>query len=93
MLPGMPLLPEQASTLAPEMDKLYFFVTAVTAFFALLVVVFVMVFEVKYRDRTGERAGKSVDGSIPLEIGWSIVPFLVTMVIFAWATAVFFDMV
>jgi len=75
------------------MDRLYFLITAVTAFFALLVVVFVIVFAVRHRDRTGERVTGSIHGSIPLEIGWSIVPFLVTMMIFAWATAAFFDMV
>jgi heme/copper-type cytochrome/quinol oxidase subunit 2 len=77
----------------PDVDKLYFWITAVTAFFALLVVVFVIVFAIKNRDRTGERVGESFHGSIPLEVGWSIVPVLVTMVIFAWATAVFFDKV
>jgi cytochrome c oxidase subunit 2 len=93
MLEGIPLFPEQASNLAPEVDNLYFFVTAVTAFFALLVVVFVIVFAVKYRDRTGEKVGAPITGSIWLELGWSIVPFLVSMAIFAWATIVFFHLV
>ena len=34
MLSGIPLFPEQASTLAPEVDNLYFFILGVTAFFA-----------------------------------------------------------
>ena len=38
MLSGIPLFPEQASTLAPQVDNLYFFILGVTAFFALLVV-------------------------------------------------------
>jgi hypothetical protein len=38
MLSGIPLFPEQASTLAPQVDSLYFFIVAVTSF-ALLVVV------------------------------------------------------
>jgi len=93
MLEGIPLFPEQASNLAPEVDNLYFFVTAVTAFFALLVVVLVIVFAVKYRDRTGEKVGSPITGSIPLELGWSIIPFFVSMAIFAWATIVFFHLV
>ncbi|MDA1183813.1 MAG: cytochrome c oxidase subunit II [Acidobacteria bacterium] len=93
MLPGIPLFPEQASTLAPEVDNLYFFITAVTAFFALLVVVLVVVFAIKYRDKTGEKVGHPIHGSLPLEIGWSIIPFLVAMVIFVWATVVFFHIV
>jgi cytochrome c oxidase subunit 2 len=90
---GFPLFPQQASNLAPEVDNLYFFVTAVTAFFALLVVFFVIVFAVKYRDRTGEKVGAPITGSLWLELGWSIVPFFVSMVIFAWATIVFFHLV
>ncbi len=93
MFPDIPLFPEQASTLAPEVDNLYFFVTAVTAFFALLVVVLVIVFAIKYRDKTGEGVGAPIHGSIPLEIGWSVIPFLVAMVIFAWSTTVFFHIV
>ena len=42
MLSGIPLFPEQASTLAPAVDNLYFFILAVTGFFALLVVVLVL---------------------------------------------------
>ena len=82
-----------ASNLAPEVDTLYFFVTAVTALFAVLVVVFVTAFAVKHRDRTGEKVGSPIHGSIPLDLGWTIIPFLVAMVIFAWATIVFFHMV
>jgi cytochrome c oxidase subunit 2 len=93
MLEGIPLFPEQASNLASEVDNLYFFVTAVTAFFALLVVVLVIVFAVKYRDKTGEKIGSPITGSIPLELGWSIIPFFVSMAIFAWATIVFFHLV
>ncbi|MBI2827657.1 MAG: cytochrome c oxidase subunit II [Acidobacteria bacterium] len=93
MLSGIPLFPEQASTLAPKVDNLYFFVTAVTAFFALLVVVLVTIFAIKYRDRTGEKVGSPIHGSIPLEIGWTIIPFFVAMVIFAWSTIVFFHIV
>ena len=93
MLSGIPLFPEQASNLAPEVDNLYFFVTAVTAFFALLVVVFVIYFAIKYRDPTGEKVRAPITGSILLELGWSIVPFLVSMVIFAWATIVFFHLI
>ena len=93
MLSGIPLFPEQASTLAPAVDNLYFFILAVTGFFALLVVVLVLYFAIKYRDDTGLKVGAPITGSIPLEIGWSLVPFFVAMAIFVWATVVFFQIV
>ena len=79
--------------MAPMVDNLYFFILGVTAFFALLVVVLVGYFAVKYRDDTGLKVGAPITGSIPLEIGWSLVPFFVAMAIFVWATVVFFQIV
>lgn len=93
MFSGIPLFPEQASTIAPEVDYLYFFVLGVTAFFALAVVIAVVIFAIKYRDRTGDQVGAPITGSIPLELTWSLVPFFVAMVMFIWATAVFFHIV
>ena len=48
MLSGIPLFPEQASNPRPEVDNLYFFVTAVTAFFALIVIIGVVIFSISY---------------------------------------------
>ncbi len=93
MIPGIPLFPEQASSLAAEVDNLYFGVLAITAFFAVLVAVLVIVFAVKYRDETGTRVGAPITGSIPLELGWSIIPFIIAMGIFVWSTVVFFHLI
>ena len=93
MLSGIPLFPEQASSIAPEVDALYFFILAVTAFFALLVAALVVYFAVKYKDETGLKVGAPITGSVPLEIGWSIIPFLIAIVIFGWSTVVFFKIV
>ena len=90
MWSGVPLFPEQASTFAPEVDNLYFFLVALTAFFSVLIAVLVVYFAIKYRDRDGTRVGAPITGSIPLELMWSIIPFGISMVIFAWATNVFF---
>jgi cytochrome c oxidase subunit 2 len=93
MLPGFQLLPTQASTLAPEVDNLFFGVSAITAFVALLVVVLVVYFALKYRDVTGNRVGAAVTGSVPLELGWSLIPFFIFIGIFVWASIVFFHIV
>jgi mono/diheme cytochrome c family protein len=92
MLSGNPLFPEQSSILASDVDRLYFFVVAVTSFFALLVVISVVVFAIKYRERTDDRVGAPMTGLMPLELGWSIVPFFSSMAIFGWATVVCFDL-
>jgi cytochrome c oxidase subunit II len=93
MLSGIPFFPAQASTMAPQVDNLYFLILGVTAFFAVLVSVIVAIFAVKYRDDTGQKVGASIHGSIPLELGWSVIPFIIAMGIFAYSTAVFFQLV
>jgi cytochrome c oxidase subunit 2 len=91
MFAGIPLFPEQASTLAPRVDNLYFFIVAVTAFFGIVTSVVVVWFAMKYRTEDPLAIGARITGSIPLELAWSIIPFVISIVIFVWATDVFFD--
>jgi heme/copper-type cytochrome/quinol oxidase subunit 2 len=72
---------------------LYFGVLAITAFFALIVVVFVVYFAIKYRDDAGGLVGAPVAGWMPLELGWSLIPFFISISIFVWASIVFFHIV
>jgi len=46
---------------------------------------------VKYRTNDPLAIGAPITGSIPLELAWSIIPFLISVVIFGWAAQVFFD--
>ncbi len=91
MFSGIPLFPEQASTLAADVDALYLFIVAVTAFFGILTTVAVIYFAAKYRTDDPLKIGARIHGSIPLVLAWSIIPFLISIVIFAWAADVFFD--
>jgi heme/copper-type cytochrome/quinol oxidase subunit 2 len=50
---------------------------AITAFFALIVVAFVVYFAIKYRNDTGDKGGAPITGWMPLELGWSLIPFLI----------------
>jgi len=92
MFPGISLFPERASSLAADVDHLYYFITAVAAFFAIVVTIFVIYFAAKYRTTDPMAIGARIEGSIPLELAWSIVPFLISIVIFAWSASVFFDL-
>jgi len=93
MFSGFSLFPTQASSLAPEIDNLYLGVIAITAFFAIIVVVCVIYFAIKYRDHTGDKVGAPITGSVPLELGWSLIPFFISIGIFVWASVVFFHIV
>jgi cytochrome c oxidase subunit II len=87
-----PLFPFGASTMASRVDALYLFLIAVTAFFSLLIAGLIVYFAVRYRRRSPDAVGERIHGSVMLEIGWTVVPFLITMVIFVWGASVYFAM-
>jgi len=77
--------------MAPRVDNLYFFLVAITVFFGTLIALLVVVFAVKYRRTHPAEVGAAITGSVPLELMWSIIPFGISMVIFAWGANVYFD--
>jgi cytochrome c oxidase subunit 2 len=87
---GTPLFPEQASTIAPRVDNLYFFLVATSAFFAVLVTILVIVFAIKYRRRHADEVGAPIHGSLALELVWTGIPFIIAMVMFVWGASVYF---
>ena len=93
MLSSIPIFPPQASSFAADVDKLYFLILGVTSFFAIAVVIFVAIFAIKYQDHTGTQVGAPIHGSIPLELAWSFIPFVIAIGIFAYATVVYFELV
>jgi cytochrome c oxidase subunit 2 len=91
MLADVPLFPERASTIAARIDALFFFILAVVVFFAVLIAFLVIFFAVKYRRRPGNEWPVSIHGSMRLEVFWTVVPFVIAMVMFVWASSVFFS--
>lgn len=90
---GSPLqiLPEQASSVAGQVDALYFFLIGISAFFSLLIAGLVIFFAVKYRRRSeSDPIPEPATGGTALEIVWSVIPLGITMVIFVWGASVFF---
>ena len=91
MFQNLPFFPQQASEQAGQIDAIYFFMVAVTAFFSLLIGVLVIVFAVKFRRRHHDEIGVAIHGSLALELLWTIIPLGIAMVMFAWGAKVFFD--
>ena len=87
-----PLFPEQASTFALQVDGLYFLLLSLGAFFAVGVVFFIILFAAKYRRRSEDERPKPIEGSIALELAWSIIPLAISVVVFTLGAGVFFRM-
>jgi cytochrome c oxidase subunit 2 len=92
MWSGTPLFPESASTIAGRVDALYFFLLAVSAFFSLLIAGLIVYYAVRFRRRDPDAVGAQVHGGLVLELTWTIVPFLISMIIFVWGASVYFAM-
>jgi cytochrome c oxidase subunit 2 len=92
MFTNFPFFPQQASEQAAQIDALYFFLVAITAFFTLLIAVLVAVFAVKFRRRHDTEVGVAIHGSLALELLWTFIPLGICMVMFVWGAQVFFHM-
>jgi len=92
MGPTLPFFPEQASTMAPRVDNLYFYLLAVSAFFSVLIALLVIIFAIRYRRRSEAELPKPVEGSLKLEIAWSVIPLAIALSFFFWGAKLFFAM-
>src|ERR1700732_1431302 len=88
---GIPIRPEQASSIAQSVDHLYFFITAVTLFFSVLIFSVIFYFMIKYRRRSPDERPKAIEGSLPLEVLWTAIPTLIVAVFFAWGSTLYFQ--
>jgi cytochrome c oxidase subunit 2 len=89
-MPQIRIFPEQASTLAPQVDALYFFLIALTAFFTLLISAMVVYFAVKYRRTSSDQVGVPIHGNLTLEMTWTIIPLIIVLFIFGWSARLFY---
>ena len=87
---GFPFQPEQASTIARSVDYLYYFITAVTLFFTVVIFSIIFYFMIKYRRRSPDERPKAIEGSLPLEILWTAIPTLIVAMIFVWSSSLYF---
>ena len=90
MWKNFPLFPERASALAWQVDGLYFLLIAVSAFFTLLIFVLIFFFAVKYR-RSVHPHPVQIEGSLPLELAWTLIPLGICMIFFAWGSLIYFQ--
>ncbi|MGE0639602.1 MAG: cytochrome c oxidase subunit II [Thermoanaerobaculia bacterium] len=86
----IPFVPEQASELAGEVDRLTFFLVGMSTFFTVLIAAMVIVFAIKYRRRSPDEVGSAFENSAFLEITWTVIPLLIVLFTFGWGLKVFF---
>jgi len=84
------LRPEDASTSAGQVDRLYFFLTGLTLFFTFVIFATIFYFMIKYRRRSEKERPPETEESKVLEITWIVIPGLICVAIFLWSSSIFF---
>ena len=51
-----------------------------------------MWFAFRYRRKHADEIGAHIEGSLPLELAWSIIPTLIAMVMFVWGAKLYYEM-
>jgi len=87
-----PFFPVGASSVAGEVDMLYLFIVAVCAFFTVLVAALIVYFTLRYKRQHANEVGADIHGSLTLELAWTFIPFVLSMVMFGWGAKLFFDL-
>jgi len=82
-------LPEAASTVAAEVDGLFYFVYWASAIIFVGVVAAMIYFAYKYRRRDPGDRPQLVEESRLLEISWIVVPTILVLLVFTWGFQTF----
>lgn len=87
-------MPQQASTVAAEVDHVFYGVYYLSVFFFGLITLLLVVFTIKYRHREDGKVHEPAAGhSTALELTWTIIPTILVLVIFYYGFRGFLNMV
>ena len=87
MFNDFPLWPEQASTVAGQVDALFIALCLITGSVSVLVWIVMLYFAVKYRRRPDNELAQEYEPPKILEIAWTVIPLIIFIGIFvagAW---------
>lgn len=89
---SFPLLPDSASTIAGQIDALFFFLVAVSVFFSLVITIGLVFSAARYRRGSQASRKGALNDYLPLELAWSIIPLIIAIFIFGWSAKLYLDM-
>jgi cytochrome c oxidase subunit 2 len=84
------LFPPQAATSSHEVDALFFALILISLFFIAVVFLPILFFCIKYRQGSPADRSNPSSGSNLIELGWTTVPTLMGLTLFAWGAVDYF---
>jgi cytochrome c oxidase subunit 2 len=88
-LTNFSLYPPEASTIAPQMDALYFFMVLISLIGLTVVILLVVGFSIMYSKKRHPVAVQ-IEGSTLLEATWTIIPLGLFLIMFVWGALIYF---
>jgi cytochrome c oxidase subunit 2 len=85
------LFPPSASSFSDDVDASYFFLVGVSSFFTLLIFVLIVYFSLRYSRKRNPNP-RPVHTSNTLEIVWTVIPFVLTMMMFIWGARLYVNL-
>lgn len=78
--------------MASQVDMLFFTLLAMSVAVVVVIAGLIVYFGYKYRRRPENLVADQIQGSMRLEIAWSVIPLLIAMGIFVWGARLYFEM-
>ena len=86
------IMPDAASTYADKVDWTFYFILGVSTFFFLLIGTLLVYFAFRYRQRDKDATPHGQTHNTALELGWSIIPGILLIVMFISGFRGYLDM-
>jgi len=86
---SLPFFPVEASSIAGSVDALFAFILLTSLFFTVLVAALVLFAALRYKRKSPGEVGNKVEGHLAMEIGWTLIPLVIAIGMFAWGAVVY----
>lgn len=86
------ILPQVSSTFAADVDGLFTFINVASAVILLGITVAIIYFSIKYKRKSEDDVTPVIRYNTTLELTWTIVPFILIIIVFGWGFRGYIDM-
>jgi cytochrome c oxidase subunit 2 len=85
----LPFFPVEASNFAGNVDSLFSFILLTCLFFAVIVTLLVIFAAFRYKRKSEDEIGGTMEGNTAMEIGWTLLPLVLAIGMFAWGAVIY----
>ncbi len=82
----------QASTIAPQIDALFWFLLIGSVIISGIIAVALLVFSIRYRRRSPDEVPVQTEGALKLELTWTFLPLFLSVIVFLWGAILYVRM-